>query len=135
MRLLNLPQDVLLLLKERKITAGHARALLGLKDRKVMADVCKTIIDKQLSVRAVEKLVKQLNLPNVPKTQTELSKDAYIKEAERRLTSELGRRVNIKYSAGKVSGSLVLEYFDNDDLEEILSSLCQCDVKNILKEI
>lgn len=134
LRLLNLPPDVLLLLKERKLSAGHARALLGLKDASLISEACRIVIEKSLSVRATEKLVKQLNSPKPSKTQQELSKDAYIKDAERKLTSELGRRVNIKYTSGKESGSLVLEYFDNDDLEEILSLLCHSDVKKILNE-
>lgn len=134
LRLLNLPPDVLMLLKERKVSAGHARTLLGLKDTELISEACKTVVGKSLSVRATEKLVKQLNSPKPQKTQQELSKDAYIKDAERKLTSELGRRVNIKYTSGKESGSLVLEYFDNDDLEEILSLLCRNDVKKILNE-
>lgn len=134
LRLLNLPPEALTLLKEKRISAGHARALLGLKNAERIPEVCNFIVEKAMSVREVEKLVKQLNSPKVPKTQQELSKDVYIKEAERKLTSELGRRVGIKYNSGKESGSLVLEYFDNDDLEEILSLLCKSDVKNILKE-
>lgn len=134
LRLLNLPPEALALLKEKKISAGHARALLGLKNAEKIPEVCNFIVEKAMSVREVEKLVKQLNSPKPPKTQQELSKDVYIKEAERKLTSELGRRVGIKYNSGKESGSLVLEYFDNDDLEEILSLLCKSDVKNILKE-
>lgn len=134
LRLLNLPPEALTLLKEKKISAGHARALLGLKNAEKIPEVCNFIVEKAMSVREVEKLVKQLNSPKIPKTQQELSKDVYIKEAERKLTSELGRRVGIKYNSGKESGSLVLEYFDNDDLEEILSLLCKNDVKSILKE-
>ncbi len=134
LRLLNLPPEALTLLKEKKISAGHARALLGLKDTEKIPEVCDFIVEKGMSVREVERLVKQLNSPKPPKTQHELSKDAYIKEAERKLTSELGRRVGIKYNQGKQSGSLVLEYFDNDDLEEILSLLCRKDVKSILSE-
>lgn len=135
LRLLNLPPDVLEMLKEKKISAGHARTLLGIKDASLISQACKMITEKGLSVRATEKMVKQLNSPKAPKTQQELSKDAYIKEAERKLTSELGRRVNIKYTSNKESGSLVLEYFDNDDLEEMLSLLCRSDIKNVLKEI
>lgn len=134
LRLLNLPAEVLELLKDKKLSAGHARALLGLKNSHDVSEVCKTIIEKGMSVRAVETLVKQLNSPKPPKTQQELSKGAYIKEVERKLTSELGRRVNIKFIPNKQSGSLVLEYFDNDDLEEMLSLLCRSDIKSILNE-
>ena len=134
LRLLNLPPEALALLKEKKLSAGHARTLLALKDASQIPAVCKTVMEKGLSVRALEKLVKQLNSPAQPKTQQELSKDAYIKEAERKLTSELGRRVSIKHTPNKESGTLVLEYFDNDDLEEMLSLLCRNDIKNILTE-
>ncbi len=134
LRLLNLPPDVLVLLKEKKLTSGHARALLGLKDSAQIPQAAQIIIEKGLSVRATENLVKQLNTPKPEKSKGDLSKEAYIKEAERKLSSELGRRVNIKYTPNKQSGTLVLEYFDNDDLEEILSQLCRNDVKNILSE-
>ncbi|MBE6687663.1 MAG: ParB/RepB/Spo0J family partition protein [Ruminococcaceae bacterium] len=134
LRLLNLPAEALTLLKEKRISAGHARALLGLKDAERIPDICKMITEKAMSVRSVESLVKQINSPKAQKSQQELSKDAYMKETERKLSSELGRRVNIKYNSGKESGSLVLEYFDNDDLEEILSLLCRNDIKTVLNE-
>ena len=134
LRLLNLPAEALELLRQKKLSAGHARALLGLKNISDVSEACKMIIENGMSVRAVEALVKKLNSPKAPKTQQELSKSAYIKEVERKLTSELGRRVNIIFTPNKQSGSLVLEYFDNDDLEEILSLLCRNDIKTILKE-
>lgn len=135
LRLLNLPPDALALVKDRKLSAGHARTLLGLKDVSQISQVAKLAAENSMTVRAVEKLVKQMNSPKPHKSQSDMSKEAYIKEAERKLTSELGRRVNIKCTPNKQSGTLVLEYFDNDDLEEILSTLCHEDVKNILGEI
>jgi len=129
LRLLDLPDEVLELLKNGELSAGHARALLGLKDRDAVRSLAEKIIAKDMSVREVEVLVKKLNsAPAVEDNDENLLLDGvnhrkiYMKELERRVTDSLGRKTKIAYTPKKK----VLEIaFDNDeDLEALLTAIC-----------
>lgn len=129
LRLLDLPDDVLELLKNGELSAGHARALLGLKDRDAVRSLAEKIIAKDMSVREVEVLVKKLNsAPAVEDDDENMLLDGvnhrkiYMKELERRVTDSLGRKTKIAYTPKKK----VLEIaFDNDeDLEALLTAIC-----------
>ncbi len=131
MRLLELPEEVIDMLKTGDISAGHARALLGLKnkDEEAVVEVAKDILVRSLSVRDTEMLVKKLNKlfekattePNQPTNDDKLEVD-YVKELERKAMTLTGKRVKI--SANSKVKTLQIEYFDNEDLEEILIKLC-----------
>ncbi len=131
MRLLELPEEVIDMLKTGDISAGHARALLGLKnkDEEAVVEVAKDILVRSLSVRDTEMLVKKLNKlfekqssePDAPKDDDKLEVD-YVKELERKAMTLTGKRVKI--SANSKVKTLQIEYFDNEDLEEILIKLC-----------
>jgi ParB family chromosome partitioning protein len=128
LRLLDLPDEVLEMLKSADISAGHARALLGLKNKDVVVDVAMKILEFSLSVRETEDLVKKLNkdyeksLKNEDgEEENELAVD-YAKDLERRATSLTGKIIKIK-SKGKKK-SIEIEYIDNEDLEDILVKLC-----------
>ena len=125
LRLLDLPNEVLEMLKTGEISAGHARALLGLDDEKDMLPLAKKITSKDLSVREVEAAVKKLNAKenfeepiNLADNQIKL----YMKELENRARETLGRRVKISHSSKKKS--IEIEYETNDDLEALLKTLC-----------
>ena len=129
LRLLDLPDEVLELLKNGDLSAGHARALLGLKDRDAVLSIAEKIMARDMSVREVEVLVKKLN--SAPKTVDEDDdlildgvnhRKIYMKELERRVTDSLGRKTKIAYTPKKK----VLEItFDNDeDLETLLTAIC-----------
>ncbi len=129
LRLLDLPDSIINMLKSGEISAGHGRALLGLRDRDQMLPLATKAAQRNLSVREVESTVKMLNKmsdDNVkaknpePLPQT-VSVD-YINELERRTTSLTGRRVRI--SNAKNKHIVQIEYNDNRDLENILSKLC-----------
>lgn len=129
MRLLDLPEEVLELVKAADISAGHARALLGLKDKSVIVDTAQKILIRSLSVRDTEDLVKKMNklydkslkaLDDEDEGE-DLSVD-YAKDLERRAMSLSGRIVKIK-SKGKTK-TLEIEYSDNEDLEELLVKIC-----------
>ena len=129
MRLLDLPEEVLELIKAADISAGHARALLGLKDKSVIVDTAQKILIRSLSVRDTEDLVKKMNklydkslkaLDDEDEGE-DLSVD-YAKDLERRAMSLSGRIVKIK-SKGKTK-TLEIEYSDNEDLEELLVKIC-----------
>ena len=130
MRLLDLPQEVLEMLQAADISAGHARALLGLKDKDVIVDTAHKILIRSLSVRDTEDLVKKMNkiyeqTMNKGDDKCEENDDLvvdYAKDLERRATRLTGKIIKIK-SKGKMK-SVEIEYVDNEDLEEILVKLC-----------
>ncbi len=126
MRLLDLPDEVLELLKSADISAGHARALLGLKNKDAIVDTALKILEHSLSVRETEDLVKKLNKEYEKAQRGEDETDDlgvdYAKDLERRATALTGKIVKIK-SKGKKK-SIEIEYIDNEDLEDILVKLC-----------
>lgn len=127
MRLLDLPEDVLEMLKTGDISAGHARALLGLKNKDIIVDTAEQILVRSLSVRDTEALVKKLNKnfekgdEQAPVQPDEIKVD-YIKDLEKKAMHITGKRVKIKTS-GKVS-TVEIDFYGNDDLEDILIKLC-----------
>ena len=132
MRLLELPDDVLEMLKTGDISAGHARALLGLKNKDCIVDTAEQILVRSLSVRDTEALVKKLNkeyekglLPTEESNSEEIEVD-YIKDLEKRAMHITGKRVKIK-NKGKVS-TVEIDFYGNDDLEDILIKLCGKDI-------
>ncbi len=116
MRLLTLPAEVLELVREKKLSAGHARALLPLEDSALITQFAKEIIEKGLSVRQTEKWVKDFLKPKKP-VKPAPEKDKYFTEVELSLCETLARKVNVK--GGEKGGSITIEFFDKDDLMKI----------------
>ena len=124
LRLLELPDDALELLKNGELAAGHARALLGLADKSRCADLAQRVVDRGLSVREVEALVRRLNEVHDEPIEEKVHPQVRVqmKELERRAMDKLGRRVKINQTAKKKTVELT---FDSDsDLEELLTLLC-----------
>ena len=127
LRLTDLPDEVLELLREGKISSGHARALLSLEEDEQMTSLANRIVNEDLSVRRVEEIVKKIlvqkDLDQLKETPNEsLQRRVYIRDLERRAMDVLGRRVKINQTAKKKTVELT---FDNDkDLEEVLLLLC-----------
>ena len=126
LRLLDLPEDVLELLKNGELTAGHARALLGLKNEEQMASLAQKIVEKDLSVRDVERTIRLMNYePEAVEAEEETAltqRKAYMHELEHRAVSVLGRKVRILKTAKKKV--IELAYDDDDDLEALLKTIC-----------
>lgn len=129
MRLLDLPDEVLEMLQSADISAGHARALLGLKDKDVIIDTAHKILIRSLSVRDTEDLVKKMNKLYDKAVNNKEEEDKtddlivdYAKDLERRAMNLTGKLIKIK-SKGKLK-SVEIEYVDNEDLEDILVKLC-----------
>lgn len=124
LRLLDLPDEVLEMLKAGEISAGHARALLGLDNEDQMAPLAAQIVEKDLSVRDTEAAVKRYNAlgsaAEEPKVHPQIK--AQMKELERRAMSSLGRKVRISRSSRKKV--VELTYDDDADLEALLKALC-----------
>lgn len=126
-RLLDLPEEILPLLAEGKLSAGHARALLSLKNPENAVVLAQKIVENGLSVREVENEVKKLNKPQKEEEETPESfgeKD-YVADLERRLMRSLGRKAKIKHKGAQKS--ITLFYEDNMDLEVLLAQLCGSD--------
>jgi len=123
MRLLNLPEDVLKLVKDRSISAGHAKALLKLNDPSLIRMVAAKTVAKKLSVRQVEALVDSLCKPKKTKEDNPDKLEVnYIADLEKRVTNELGKLFKI-HSNGKRK-KIEIEYSDDRDLENIIKKLC-----------
>ncbi len=116
MRLLSLPSDTLELVRAKKLSPGHARALLPLEDASLIAQFAKEIIEKGLSVRQTEKWVKDFLKP-AKAVKPAAEKDKYITEVELSLCETLGRKVSVKGS--EKGGSITIEFFDKADLEKL----------------
>ena len=122
LRLLDLSPSVQALLNDAKINMGHARSLLSLTDPSMQLEVANLVIEKQLSVRDTEKLVRSiLEGANKRKT-TKQPEDPDIRVLEDSLTQKLGAKVSIKHTkSGK--GRLVIAYTNSDELQGILDRI------------
>ena len=122
LRLLKLPDSVIALVSDGKLSPGHARALLGFKDEQDIIETADLIIEKGLTVRDVEKLVKKRNKdPNAEKPPARRA--SYYDEVELALTDFLGRKVKVGTKPGKESGVLEIDFFDKDDLTRLADAL------------
>ncbi len=124
-RLLGLSQPVQELISDGKLTMGHGRALLGLKNKKGLTQLVNRVMKESLNVRQLEKLVQELNDDVSRETKKKERKDVFIEEQETRLRERFGTTVTIKQS--KKKGKIELEFFSKEDLERILDLLQQHD--------
>lgn len=128
LRLLKLPAEVLTLIEEEKLTAGHGRALLLSNDPSAQRRFARSIIELSLSVREAEKLVKRLGMTGsqtVDKTVVKARKDANIVSAETKLRRKLGTNVNILPGKRGDGGKVEIEYYSMDDLDRIYQVIIQ----------
>jgi ParB family chromosome partitioning protein len=131
LRLLELPDEVLEQLKAGDLSAGHARALLGLTDPEKIVPLSNRIIAKNLSVRETEVLVKRENIapaPELPDIEGKPQNRAYMMDLERRTRETLGRKVKVTQNNKKKS--IELYYEDDADMEALLLALCGPDFFN-----
>ncbi len=127
LRLLELPSEVTEMVSDGRISAGHAKALLGLKNSARITAVAYSIIAKAMSVREAERLVKHTNrLELEAKRQKQLSENQpsvnYTFELAKKMTQKLGRRVVIRKSA--IGGTLELSFETDSDLDGLVTKLC-----------
>ena len=114
LRLLGLPDEVLRLIEEKKLTTGHAKILVGLENAHFVA---KKIIEKKLSVRQAENFVK---IFKIQKQSFKRSKDPNLVALESSIQEKIGINVLIKNKKNN-TGSIILEYKDLDQLNKIIS--------------
>ncbi len=124
MRLLKLCDEVQQMIIDDMITTGHARALISIEDPEQQYMIAQKIFDEKLSVRDVEKLVKNLNKPEKEKKVVQENKALEIiyKNIEEQLKQSLGTKVSIS-SKGDDKGKIEIEFYNHDDLEKIADKL------------
>ena len=120
MRLLSLPDELLALVEEGKLTAGHARAILSLKEKPQQLAVAQKVIHLQLSVRQTEAMCKKLSKAVTTPEPKPVEVD-YLAECEKSLSRRLGR--GVKIVSGKRKGKIELEYYGQEDLQRLYEAL------------
>ena len=119
LRILNLPEDILQMVKEDKISLGHAKVILSLTDENMQRELAKQTEEKQLSVRQCELLAK--SMVKAPKTEKQPKVPSIVKEIEIALTQMHGTPVRISYKDGK--GSLNITFNSQEQLQELANLL------------
>lgn len=122
LRLLKLPEKVLDLVRENKLSAGHARAIAAIDDEKTAILVAETVVAKSLSVRETERMVKALTAEKKAKKPSK-SRLTFFDEVELSLNNSLGRKARVVTKEGKECGTLEIAFFDKDDLARIAKIL------------
>ena len=121
-RLLQLPDAVKQAVLEGQIREGHARALLGLSDEQTMIEAMNLVINRGLSVRQTEELVRRLNTPTPePEPEDDLSSSPETRAIEDRLRERLGTKVTL-YRTRK-GGRIVIHYFSEEELADLYEKL------------
>lgn len=125
LRLLELPEEVLALVSDKTLSAGHARALLGLSDKGKIAEAADYVASHELSVRATEEYVKRFNLaletpPEEPDAEEEKHR-CYYASLEDKIAKAIGCKVKISHTNRKKAISI--SYRDAEELEELIKKL------------
>lgn len=131
LRLLSLSDELADLVRSGTLSAGHARALLSLKDEKLRRQAAQRIMALQLSVRQAETLCRNLGKPKQKPVEQPLTVD-YIAECEKSLSRHLGRKVKIVN--GKRKGRFELEFYGPEDLNRLLFALQKTPIKEETKD-
>ena len=118
LRLLNLKEEELEALRSGKITSGHARALLSAENEEIRAKMFESALNGE-NVRVLEKMAK--GKKTAPKRET---KPTFYSEVELSIKNELHRRATVK-STGKGKGTLTIEFFSDEELEDFAKKLCK----------
>ena len=121
LRLLRLPEDIQELVEAEKLTMGHARTLLGIDDPEVQRKLAKNIIEKGLSVRQTEHLVKTTieGRDRIKEEAPVIKEDANIKSAEAKLRRRLSSKVNIMINQKNGGGKIEITFYDEKDLNRV----------------
>lgn len=125
LRLLRLPEDVQRLVEEAKLSMGHARALLGLNDVDTQRKVARNIIERALSVRETERIIKRMATGAVSVVAASAPKrnDANVRAAETKLRRRFGTQVRVVQNQSRVGGKIEIEFYSDSDLDRIYKLL------------
>ena len=123
LRLLKLPPRIQESLKIGELNMGHARALITIEDESLQNTLWDKIVKNSLSVRDVERLVKQSNKKDIKQKPQQQEKSVYLLELEEKLRSVYGTQVRIKL--GKRGGSIEIEFYSEEELERLVEMMQQ----------
>ena len=123
MRLLLLPDDVIEMVEKGELSSGHARALLALENKALISNLAEEIVSKNLSVRQVEKMVKDLLKAPAKRTRTVKAKPSYFAEVELALSEYLGNKVVVTPSKDGKGGTLSIEFYSLEELKDLANKL------------
>ena len=122
MRLLKLNDKVQQMIIDDMISTGHARALLAIDDPELQYTLANKIFDEKLSVREIEKLVKEIKNPKKKKEKKKAENEFIYKDLEDKMKDVFGTKVNIA-SKGKGKGKIEIEYYSDDELEHLFDMM------------
>lgn len=123
MRLLSLPDDIIIFISNGELSMGHGRALLGLKNKEQLHSLVDKIRKNNLNVRQVEQMINELNKQKPLIKKKKKQKDLFIQQQETKLREVLGTNVNIQKTKNK--GKIEIEFYTTDELERLISMLQQ----------
>jgi ParB family chromosome partitioning protein len=124
LRLLKLPEDIQKLIEDEKLSAGHGRALLLTDDVTVQRRVARAVLEKSLSVRETERIVKSSATPRRQSIlNTGSKKDPNLVAAETKLRRRLGTNVTIIPDKKGTGGRVEIEYYNSQDLDRIYQTI------------
>ncbi len=121
-RLLKLNEEVQRMVVDEMISTGHARALLAVENPEEQYNLAQRIFDEKMSVRDVEKLVKNLHKPAKSKKVDDKTMQVIYQDIEEKLKQKLGRKVTVT-SKGEGSGKIEIEFYNHEDLDRLLDVL------------
>ena len=129
MRLLKLDERVQQMVIDDMLSTGHARALLGIEDPELQTATAVRVFDEKLSVREVEKLVKQIQSGKSEKKKEDKVHDFIYTDLEEKMKTAVGTKVSIKQNA-KGKGKIEIEYYSKEDLERIIDLITNAGYQN-----
>lgn len=121
LRLLKLPSELREMLLANQLSAGHARAIAGIGDTEKQIQLAEYAIKEGLSVREIEKIIKEENAPKKKISRKKAEKSADVKKVEDDLKQIMGTKVNLNQSGKK--GKIEIEYYSRDELERLIELL------------
>lgn len=121
LRLLKLPEQVRNFVSEEKLTTGHARAIAGIGDPEKQIQIAEYAVKNDLSVREIEKLIREENAAKKRSPRKKAEKSADVKRVEEDLKHIMGTKVNLSQSGKK--GKIEIEYYSREELERLIDLL------------
>ena len=121
LRLLKLSENVRDMIVEDLISEGHARAILAIEDPKEQYELAQRVVDENLSVREIEKIIKTRNKPKIIKKKNE-KLEALYNDIQDKMKASLGTKVTIT-AKGDNAGKIEIEFYDQDTLQKIMDLL------------
>lgn len=129
LRLLVLPQPVLDLMTEGKLSAGHARALVSIEDEETAIKIANEIVDNGLSVRAAESMAKNAAKKKAVKSTDgrKAKKPTYFAEVEMALSENMGRRVTVTPSKNGTGGTISIDFYSDSELKDLANRIAEAE--------